>query len=204
MPDDDLLAPAAEMPGTNCVVLQEDRKTWLFRDPLRILTAYEAQDVLEQLHALEQAVEQEGLFAAGFLTYEAAAAFGLAAYARSSAALPLLWFGLYEAAKKSPCRRWPRVDYRLAAGRKFWTRRLQQIIAPHQGPYCRRRYLPGQLHHALACDVQPAIPGRFFAIWSRRSRRNMSPMSIWDGMPFAPLRRSCFLSAREPMSNRGP
>jgi para-aminobenzoate synthetase/4-amino-4-deoxychorismate lyase len=95
MPGDDPLVPAAETPGAGCVVLQEGRKTWLFRDPVRELAAYEPREVFEQLRALEHAVEQEGLYAVGFLTYEAAAAFGLAAHPRPSDALPLLWFGLY-------------------------------------------------------------------------------------------------------------
>ncbi len=91
---DSSLAPLT--PDKNAVVLQEGRQTWLFRDPLRMLVAYEPQDVLPQLALVEKAVEEEGWFAAGFLCYEAAAALDLAAHGRPSDALPLLWFGLYE------------------------------------------------------------------------------------------------------------
>ncbi|UCC50347.1 MAG: aminodeoxychorismate synthase component I, partial [Anaerolineaceae bacterium] len=48
------------------------------------------------LAEIEKAVERQGLYAAGFMSYEAGAAYGLDVHGRDSADLPLLWFGLYD------------------------------------------------------------------------------------------------------------
>jgi para-aminobenzoate synthetase/4-amino-4-deoxychorismate lyase len=45
---------------------------------------------------LEERIQREGLWAAGFIAYEAAPAFDKALTARSPGASPLLWFGLYD------------------------------------------------------------------------------------------------------------
>jgi len=52
--------------------------------------------LVAQLRRIEQAVERQGLFAAGFLSYEAASAFdsGLTV-CEDSGCFPLMWFGLY-------------------------------------------------------------------------------------------------------------
>ena len=70
-------------------------KWLLFESPPRIVQAYRVEDVLPALDMLEAAVEQDGLFAAGFLSYEAAPAFDPALVVRPDADFPLLWFGLY-------------------------------------------------------------------------------------------------------------
>jgi para-aminobenzoate synthetase/4-amino-4-deoxychorismate lyase len=48
------------------------------------------------LTAVDTAVNEQGLHAAGFITYEASAAFELATRERIDG-LPLVWFGLYDA-----------------------------------------------------------------------------------------------------------
>ncbi len=75
------------------VVLQNGAAWWRFENPVRLVTAVSPADVLPALQEIETAVSQ-GLYAAGFLTYEAAAAFGLSVH--PPAGLPLLQFGLYE------------------------------------------------------------------------------------------------------------
>ncbi len=47
------------------------------------------------IREIERAVEDEGLYAAGYLAYEAGAAYGLTAHPPQSEAPPLLWFGLF-------------------------------------------------------------------------------------------------------------
>ncbi len=79
------------------VVLQ-DRSTglWLhFTRPLAIITSDCVEDVLPALREVETAVQARGLYAAGFVTYEAAPAFDPAFRVRTPSPLPLLWFGLY-------------------------------------------------------------------------------------------------------------
>ncbi|HEY6546471.1 MAG TPA: aminodeoxychorismate synthase, component I, partial [Vicinamibacteria bacterium] len=78
--------------------LIQDGKGWLrFEAPERIVAASTPAEVPLALRELEQAASH-GLWAVGFLAYEAAAAFGLAVHPPLPG-LPLLWFGLYQ----SPC-----------------------------------------------------------------------------------------------------
>jgi para-aminobenzoate synthetase / 4-amino-4-deoxychorismate lyase len=84
--------------------LIQDGKGWLrFEAPERILVASTPAEVREALRELAAATS-EGLWAAGFLAYESAAAFGLAVRSPQSG-LPLLWFGLYREADpaEAPC-----------------------------------------------------------------------------------------------------
>jgi para-aminobenzoate synthetase / 4-amino-4-deoxychorismate lyase len=80
--------------------LIQDGKGWLrFEAPHRILVAWTGDEVHAALRELDAATGA-GLWAAGFLAYEAAAAFGLAVRP-PQAGLPLLWFGLYREAVPS-------------------------------------------------------------------------------------------------------
>ncbi len=81
------------------VILQTDDGWLLFEQPRRVVAAHVPAEVMPALHDLETAVNQEKLYAAGFLAYEAAAAFGLTVHPPQNmpAHLPLLWFGLFDA-----------------------------------------------------------------------------------------------------------
>ncbi|MAT96805.1 MAG: aminodeoxychorismate synthase, component I [Anaerolineaceae bacterium] len=78
------------------VLLQHGRLWRRFQEPVRVITAVSPQEVLPALVELETAVRAENLYAAGFISYEAATAFDLAVH-KPLAGLPLLWFGLFEA-----------------------------------------------------------------------------------------------------------
>ena len=77
------------------ILLQHGRFWRRFQKPVRVVTAVSPQDVLPALVELETAVQAENLYAAGFMAYEAAAAFDLAVHPPLDG-LPLLWFGLFE------------------------------------------------------------------------------------------------------------
>ncbi len=79
------------------VVLQiGQRSGWLrLSNPIEIIDAHALDEVTAGFRAIEAAVDR-GLYAAGFITYEAAPAFDSALRVRASSALPLLWFGLYD------------------------------------------------------------------------------------------------------------
>lgn len=81
------------------VVLQADGGWWRFANPVRVVIAEAAADVAAAIREIELAVEAEGLYAAGYLAYEAGAAYGLETRAPDPDAPPLLWFGLYRAAE---------------------------------------------------------------------------------------------------------
>jgi para-aminobenzoate synthetase/4-amino-4-deoxychorismate lyase len=70
---------------------------WLqFSHPREIVTAFTLADVAPGLDRVEQAVTQGGLYAAGFVSYEAAPAFDPALTVKGGGGFPLLWFGLYD------------------------------------------------------------------------------------------------------------
>ena len=69
---------------------------WLrFCDPVEEIEVSLLKDVLPTLAKIEQRVEQEGLFAAGYVSYEAAPAFDDALQTHASKGFPLLRFGLF-------------------------------------------------------------------------------------------------------------
>jgi len=67
-----------------------------FSNPVTVLTATRLAEVKPCLQRVAEKVSQ-GLYAAGFLTYEAAPAFDSALCAHPPGDLPLAWFGLYHA-----------------------------------------------------------------------------------------------------------
>ncbi len=73
-----------------------EHQRWLwFRDPVEVVVAGEPQNVRAQCERIERAVNT-GLWAMGYLAYEAAPAFDHALCVRQQTSdLPLLWFGLY-------------------------------------------------------------------------------------------------------------
>jgi len=69
---------------------------WLvFTDPVDVLRTRNPEEVLAILAETERRVNEENLFAAGFLCYEAASGFDSAYVTRESNHLPLICFGLF-------------------------------------------------------------------------------------------------------------
>ena len=66
----------------------------LFREPLEIIETDHIENVGAKLRQVEDAVNERGLHAAGFIAYEAAPAFDAALPAHTPGSFPLLWFGL--------------------------------------------------------------------------------------------------------------
>ena len=96
-PARDMSHPQISPPDSAGSVLLRDEASgqWLlFEQPVEILRAGSLSDVLPTLRALEDGVER-GLYAAGFITYEAAPAFDRAFRTRNQGPIPLAWFGLY-------------------------------------------------------------------------------------------------------------
>jgi para-aminobenzoate synthetase/4-amino-4-deoxychorismate lyase len=68
----------------------------LFTDPFCVLQTDKLHDVLPMLAEVERLTQRQGLYAAGFIAYEAARAFDPAFRARPPGELPLIWFAVYE------------------------------------------------------------------------------------------------------------
>lgn len=80
------------------IVLRGDdgEKSWrLFRNPERVLSAYRPEEVMSTLQAVQDAAD-DGLYAAGFLAYEAGPGLDKACETHSLNNLPLAWFGLFK------------------------------------------------------------------------------------------------------------
>ena len=70
---------------------------WLrFENPHRIIVTNRIEEVLPALQQIENLVNENEWYAAGFLCYEAAGAFDPALITRAPGDFPVLWFGLYE------------------------------------------------------------------------------------------------------------
>lgn len=82
-------------------IMQYDGHWLHMRQPVRVVTAVSPAELLPALREVETAVNHHGLTAAGFLSYEAAAAFDLAVHSPQDG-LPLLWFGLYDTVTRKP------------------------------------------------------------------------------------------------------
>lgn len=86
-------------PAPDSVVLldqQHSAARWLlFSNPIKVVQTYEPKEVLSCLVEVER-LTQQGMYAAGFVTYEAASAFDPALSTHEDRRLPLIWFGLYD------------------------------------------------------------------------------------------------------------
>jgi para-aminobenzoate synthetase/4-amino-4-deoxychorismate lyase len=81
----------------NSVVIHDAvRRQWLhFGAPQQIISAHRMEEVMPALKTIEEQVYRHGLYAAGFIAYEAAAAFDSALAVKEDGLFPLLWFGIY-------------------------------------------------------------------------------------------------------------
>jgi para-aminobenzoate synthetase/4-amino-4-deoxychorismate lyase len=72
------------------------RGGWLyFTDPVHTLSAGRLTDVLPVMREVERLQTVDGLYAAGYLAYEAGPAFDPALVAKTPSGIPFVWFGLY-------------------------------------------------------------------------------------------------------------
>ena len=82
----------------NQVVLHSAfQKQWLrFTQPEKVIATSSIDEVLVKLQEVNQLVQEQQLWAAGFLSYESAAAFDGILQTHQTTDFPLLWFGLYQ------------------------------------------------------------------------------------------------------------
>ena len=90
------------MSATFAARVQISHTQWLaFRDPVLVLQADSIDAVRRTIVDVEQLTRDRGLHAVGYVSYEAAAAFGLAVR-EADDRLPMAWFALYERAHVTP------------------------------------------------------------------------------------------------------
>ena len=90
--------PGIHQPDRRRVIMRDAATgRWLrFRRPREFVTARTRAEVTPGLRRVEHAVVQDGLYAAGFVSYEAAPAFDGSLVVKDDGHFPLLCFGLYE------------------------------------------------------------------------------------------------------------
>ncbi|MFJ7928623.1 aminodeoxychorismate synthase component I [Peribacillus sp. NPDC096448] len=74
---------------------QGDSRPLYFANPKKVITAHSIEDVLPQFQKVQEAIEQ-GHYAAGYVSYEAAPAFEKSFKVKDGAQMPLLWFGIFD------------------------------------------------------------------------------------------------------------
>lgn len=85
--------------GNPVVIIQGGQRScyYRFHQLQAVITAYSPDTILQKLAQIESAVNEQGLYAAGFIAYEAAPAFdpALSVNSEGGQTFPLLWFGLF-------------------------------------------------------------------------------------------------------------
>jgi para-aminobenzoate synthetase/4-amino-4-deoxychorismate lyase len=80
--------------------VQVSRDRWLrYRSPVEVIQTNTIAEVCSAFSSVEKAVDN-GLYAAGYISYEAAPAFDSSLSVHETSGLPLLWFGLYESVEE--------------------------------------------------------------------------------------------------------
>ncbi|WP_349728365.1 aminodeoxychorismate synthase component I [Peribacillus frigoritolerans] len=74
---------------------QGDSRPLYFTNPKKVFTAHSIEDVLPQFQKVQEAIQQ-GYYAAGYVSYEAAPAFEKSFKVKDGAKMPLLWFGIFD------------------------------------------------------------------------------------------------------------
>ncbi|MEF2096548.1 aminodeoxychorismate synthase component I [Bacillus sp. CFBP9009] len=74
---------------------QGDSRPLYFTNPKKVFTAHSIEDVIPQFQKVQEAIEQ-GHYAAGYVSYEAAPAFEKSFKVKDGAKMPLLWFGIFD------------------------------------------------------------------------------------------------------------
>ena len=79
------------------VIHDASRKQWLkFSQPSQVIKANCLAEVSSRWQLVNELVQKYQLYAAGFISYEAASAFDSSLITHKSSSFPLLWFGLYQ------------------------------------------------------------------------------------------------------------
>ena len=91
-------------PDINSAVVRDaPSNQWLsFRHPLSIFTTHHLNEVRPLLIAMEREIQEKGLWAVGFINYEAAPAFDPALKTKNPTEFPLLWFASYKSPELIP------------------------------------------------------------------------------------------------------
>ncbi|EMF48123.1 Para-aminobenzoate synthase, aminase component [Planococcus halocryophilus Or1] len=102
-----------------------------FSDPVNIFQTHDLVNVADILEKVEQAVN-DGFYAAGYVSYEAAPAFRPEMHVQSAGEMPLLWFGIFKEPQKMPLvsrkhQTYHVSDWEMASSVEQYKNGIQQI-----------------------------------------------------------------------------
>lgn len=81
----------------NVAYIQVSKNRWLsYSDPVDVIQTNDISEVYQAFAEVEKSVNSSGLYAVGYISYEAAPAFDSAFSVKQSNKLPLVWFSLHE------------------------------------------------------------------------------------------------------------
>ena len=116
----------------NRVILRQAEDWLSFETPHSIVATTRVEDVLPSLREIEKLVNKNAWHAVGFLSYEASPAFDSALRVRSSARLPLLWFGLYpeplRSALPKPASSYSLTEWMPDVSRDTYNAAIEQVM----------------------------------------------------------------------------
>jgi len=101
------------VPGIVILYCPHEQRWLEFSNPVEVVTTCQEGAVLQSLQQVEDSVRRRGLYAAGFVAYEAAPGFDRALNVRPQPHFPLTWFGLYDRVSALDM---PQVGVRCAGG----------------------------------------------------------------------------------------
>jgi len=80
------------------VVLRDGTSAkWLeFKSPCKVISTNRVEEVISHVRQVEKATWKDGLYAAGFISYEASPAFDPSLRVKDDGEFPILWYGLFE------------------------------------------------------------------------------------------------------------
>ena len=170
-------APACREHPPAALMQAGDGSAWFrFAAPRRIVRADAIADVLPALAEVE-AANAAGLWAAGFVAYDAAPAFDAALAVHPSAAGPLLWFGLFDEPARLPAS-WrppagppPRIDWRPSVSAAAHACAVEDI----RGCIARGETYQVNLTHRL----RAAAPDDPFALFTAMVRAQRGRHAAW-------------------------
>ncbi|MGJ7922649.1 aminodeoxychorismate synthase component I [Neobacillus sp. LXY-4] len=102
-----------------------------FKNPLKIISTSSIEEVLSCMEQVQIAVNH-GYYAAGFLTYESAAAFDPAMKVKPGHAMPLVWFGIFTGPEKlelTSAGTYTLSDWKPSVGKEEYHTSIQYIKA---------------------------------------------------------------------------
>ncbi len=137
---------------------------WLqFTGPRRLVKASTLGDVAAGLGQVEEGIAREGLYAAGFVAYEAAPAFDRALAVKDGSGFPLLWFGLYAGVEEvelpglAPGAGGGEMDWQASVGEPEFCRGVARIKALIRSGDTYQVNYTYRLTTRLACDPWDAF-----------------------------------------------